>query len=94
MLQGEAGLPVPFYLILPQRSNIMTISSSHIRFGRRIQQLRKERKLTQEALAESIGVDRSYMGFVERGERNPTLDKIIKISKALKMSLSELFKSV
>lgn len=64
------------------------------RFGKRIKQLRKERKLTQEDLADLIEVDRSYMGFVERGERNPTLDKIAKITKALKITLSELFKNV
>lgn len=61
------------------------------KFGKRIQQLRKERGLTQEDLADLVEVDRSYMGFVERGERNPTLDKIIKIAKALKITLSELF---
>lgn len=47
--------------------------------------------MTQEDLADAIGVDRSYMGFVERGERNPTLDKIAKIAQALKIKLSELF---
>lgn len=46
--------------------------------------------MTQEQLADVIGVDRSYMGFVERGERNPTLDKIIKIAKALKTQPSRL----
>lgn len=64
------------------------------KFGKGIQQLRKERGLTQEDLADLVGVDRSYMGFVERGERNPTLDKIIKIAKALKITLSELFLNV
>lgn len=61
------------------------------RFGKRIQELRKEKGLTQEDLADLVEVDRSYMGFVERGERNPTLDKIIKIAKALKITLSDLF---
>lgn len=50
--------------------------------------------MTQEDLAFKIGVDRSYMGFVERGERNPTFAKIIKIAKVLNTSLSELFKSI
>lgn len=61
------------------------------RFGKRIQELRRERELTQEDLADLVEVDRSYMGFIERGERNPTLDKIIKIAKAFKITLSELF---
>ena len=47
--------------------------------------------MTQEDLAFKVGVDRSYMGFVERGEKNPTLLTIGKISKALKTSLPELF---
>lgn len=70
------------------------VSLIHKKFGKRIKQLRKKKGLSQEDLAFKIGVDRSYMGFVERGERNPTLDKIAKIAKALKVSLSELFLSV
>ncbi len=72
----------------------MQVSSVHAKFGKRVQQLRKQRGLTQEDLADLVNVDRSYMGFVERGERNPTLDKIIKIAKSLGITLSELFKGV
>lgn len=67
------------------------MSNVRKKFGKRVKQLRKERGLTQEKLAELIDVDRSYMGFIERGERNPTLDKISKIAKALNVSLSHLF---
>jgi len=63
----------------------------HKKFGQRVKELRKNKGLTQEDLAFAIGVDRSYMGFIERGERNPTLDKIGKIAKALKVSWKELF---
>ena len=63
----------------------------HKLFGQRIVELRKKKGLTQEDLCDSIGVDRSYMGFIERGERNPTLDKIGKIADALGVSLKELF---
>jgi len=69
----------------------MVRSAVHRKFGVRIQKLRKKKGLTQEDLADEIGVDRSYMGFVERGERNPTLDKLAKIAKALQVKLSELF---
>lgn len=72
----------------------MPVSITHVKFGKRIQELRKQKGLTQEDLADLIKVDRSYMGFVERGERNPTLDKIIKIAKSLGITLSELFKGV
>jgi len=71
-----------------------TVSRTHKRFGQHIQRLRRERGLTQEDLADLISVDRSYMGFVERGERNLTLAKIIKVAKALNISLSELFKEM
>lgn len=70
------------------------ISKQHKRFGIRIKKLRKEKNMSQEELAFQIGVDRSYMGFVERGERNPTLDKIVKIAKTLNISLPELLKTV
>lgn len=71
-----------------------TVSSTHKRLGNRIKQLRKERNMTQEDLAFKVNVDRSYMGFVERGEKNPTLDKLIKIAHSLGVTLSELFKSI
>lgn len=63
----------------------------HRKFGKRVQELRKERGLAQEDLAGEVGVDRSYMGFLERGEKNATLDKIGKIAKALHIKLKELF---
>ena len=70
------------------------ISPAHARLGKRIKELRKKLDMTQEDLAFEVGVDRSYMGFIERGERNPTLDKLKKLANSLKVSLSELFKTV
>jgi transcriptional regulator with XRE-family HTH domain len=70
------------------------VSGTHKKFGVRLKMLRKEKKMTQEELAFRVGVDRSYMGFVERGEKNPTLKNIVGISKALKVTLSELFNSI
>lgn len=67
------------------------LSPTHKKFGERIKELREERDMSQEDLAFKVGVDRSYMGFVERGERNPTLDKIDKIARALNITLQELF---
>lgn len=60
-------------------------------FGLRVKELRIEKGITQEDLAFKIGVDRSYMGFVERGERNPTLGKIMKIAEVLKIKVRDLF---
>lgn len=45
-------------------------------------------------LAAKIGVDRSYMGFLERGERNPSLEVILKIAKALGAKPEELLKEI
>jgi transcriptional regulator with XRE-family HTH domain len=61
-------------------------------FGRRVRELRKERKLSQIELAAKVGIDRSYMGFLERGERNPSLEVIAKIAEALSVTPDELLK--
>ncbi len=47
---------------------------------------------SQEALAHIAGIERSYMGAIERGERNPSLEKISSLAKALRISVSELFR--
>ena len=64
------------------------------RFGRRVRDLRKARGYSQEAFAHECSIHRTYMGDVERGERNIALDNIVKIANALDMELSELFVEV
>lgn len=59
-------------------------------FGQRVKALRKEKGLSQEALAALADVDRSYMGHIERGEKNITLTKIYQISDALQVKASFL----
>lgn len=71
-----------------------TLSTTYEKLGKRIYQLRKDRTMTQEDLAFKVGVDRSYMGFLERGEKNATVKILAKLASALKVSLSELFHSV
>jgi len=61
-------------------------------FGKRIRELRKERELSQIELAAKVGIDRSYIGFLERGERNPSLEMIAKIAEALDVTPDELLK--
>ena len=63
-------------------------------FGRAVRQVRKTRGFSQEAFADLCGIDRSYMGCVERGESNLALVNIEKIVRALNMPLSEFFKFV
>lgn len=59
--------------------------------GKKIQRRRKLMKLTQEELAEKVGISLVYMGFIEQGRYAPSLEVLGKIAKALKISLSELF---
>ena len=60
------------------------------RFGRRVRELRKARGFSQEAFAAECGLDRSYMGGIERGERNVALRNVEQIARALHLSISKL----
>jgi len=62
--------------------------------GERIRELRKKAGYSQEGFADVAGVHRTYMGTLERGEANVSLGNLQKISKALGITLSELFKTV
>lgn len=58
--------------------------------GQNIQNLRKDKTLSQEKLAELAGVHRTYIGMVERGERNISILNLKKIALALKVNVSNL----
>ena len=60
-------------------------------FGLRVRHLRKLRGWSQEEFAHQVGLDRSYMGGVERGERNISLENICLIAKALGVPTANLF---
>ena len=60
-------------------------------FGRRIRALRQRAGLSQEQLALKCGLDRTYVGGVERGERNISIVNIERIARALGLPLSDLF---
>jgi transcriptional regulator with XRE-family HTH domain len=64
------------------------------RLGLRIRELRKRRGWSQEEFAHACGLDRSYMGSVERGERNVTLSSLRAIAKGLDVTLSVMFKGL
>ena len=61
------------------------------RFGKNLRKLRKDNALSQEELALSAEVDRSYVGGIERGERNPSLNVILQLAKAIGIEPKELF---
>jgi len=65
-----------------------------IRFGKALREKRNRMQLSQEAFADMCGLDRTYVGGIERGERNVALVNLEKIAKALDLSLSELFRHV
>jgi transcriptional regulator with XRE-family HTH domain len=58
--------------------------------GKRIQELRKSRKFSQEELAEKAGISSQYVSNIERGKENPTLDMLFTLTDALKVTLSEM----
>ncbi|AZC00596.1 helix-turn-helix domain-containing protein [Acinetobacter baumannii] len=58
--------------------------------GQLIRNRRTQRSITQEALALQCGIDRSYMGRIERGEVNLTVEKLYEIASALEINAKEL----
>lgn len=75
-------------IILPVAKDI---DERRRQFGARVRFLRSQAGLSQEGFAASAGIDRTYIGSLERGERNVGIDNILKISDALQVSPSELF---
>jgi len=70
---------------MSQTNEIITI------FGKRIAYLRQNQKLSQEKLAERSGLHRTYIGMVERAERNISLLNINKLANGLGVSIDKLF---
>lgn len=62
--------------------------------GDRIRNIRKEKGLSQEELAFKASLHSTYIGQIERGEKNATLESIEKIASALNVTLEELFKFI
>ena len=59
-------------------------------FGKNVQKHRMDQQLSQEQLADKAGVHRTYIGMVERAEKNITLKNIEKIANALQVKISDL----
>ncbi len=68
------------------KSNIL------VKFGQRVRQERTKKGLSQEELADIAGVHRTYIGMIERAEKNITLENIEKIARALSMKPEELLR--
>lgn len=69
---------------------MINVTSVSRRIGKKIREMREKKSLTQEKLALNAGLNRAYIGYIERGERNPSTETLSKISKALRIPMKEL----
>lgn len=65
---------------------MIKINAVSVKIGKSIRKIREEKAITQEQLALDAGLNRAYIGYIERGERNPTIKTLEKIAKVLKVS--------
>ena len=65
-----------------------------LKFGKRLKEIRLKKKLTQAELAEKIELSTNFVGMVERGLRNTSIEKLFSIAKALNITLEEFFKKM
>lgn len=71
-------------------SSLMGMGKEEKTIGKSIGEYRKKRSVSQEKLAEDVGISRSYLSEIERGERNPSFSVIRKIADSLNASIEEL----
>ena len=76
------------------KDRVINMNTIHIEIGNRIRQLRVKKGLSQEKLAELSELNTSYIGQVERGEKNPSVDTVYRIASALQVDLPDLFKNL
>lgn len=75
-------------------SFLLIVAPELEKFGAQVRQLRKALGLSQEDLAELTDLHRTYIGGIERGERNVALINIVRLAKALNVSPSDLLKGI
>ena len=63
-------------------------------FGRNVARIRADRGFSQDKLAEKADLDRTFISGIERGVRNPGVKTLLRIARALEVSIGELFKGV
>ena len=74
--------------VMPKRDKTLTD------FGRNVSRLRSDAGLSQDKLAEKADLDRTYLSGIERGVRNPGIKTVIRLARALNVSLDRLCKKV
>lgn len=70
----------------------MKSTPTRMKFGKSLKEIRKKVGLSQEELGFRAGIHRTYIGAIERGEQNVSVDNIHKLARALKVHVSKLFK--
>lgn len=65
-----------------------------VKFGARVRRIRTSQGISQETLADKAGLHRTYIGMIERAEKNVSLKNIEKIANALEISVSELMETI
>ncbi|WP_257292578.1 helix-turn-helix transcriptional regulator [Endozoicomonas sp. ONNA1] len=70
---------------------IRSLTTVQKEFGNRLREIRQEQLLTQEELAHMAGLNRTYIGDIERGEKNITLVSMSRLAKALGIKIRDLF---
>jgi transcriptional regulator with XRE-family HTH domain len=73
---------------------VTAVDDVRVRFGRAVRGRRQKLKVSQEEFADTCGLDRTYMGGIERGERNVSLANLEKIASGFQITLAELFRGV
>lgn len=71
---------------------MMKIENVSKKVGQKIRKIRKQKGLSQEKVALEANLNRAYIGFIERGERNPSVKTVAKIAKVLRTPLYEFFR--
>lgn len=69
---------------------MVKVTSVSKKIGQKVRNIREKKGTTQEQLALNAGLNRAYIGYIERGERNPSTDTVVKIARALKVSPKDL----
>ena len=82
-----------FDLLSLQSKPIMKrkLGTTVVKVGKRIREVRKAQGISQQELGERANLNYKYIGGVERGERNPSVESLVKIAKGLKVDVGDFF---
>ncbi len=76
------------------RFKIMNFDEYRVRLGSHLQDIRKSRGLTQEQVAEQLGMDRVSIGYIEQGKRSPKLSTLYALARCYDIEMQDLFTNI